>query len=168
MSLITPDSGLLFWMVLIFAIVFLILAKFGFPVITGMVNKRQERIQESIRLARKAEKELSEMTERQAQMMEQTRREQAEMLKEASRQRDEIVAQAREQARAEADRIVQDAKAGLEEARQAALRDIRAQVAEVSVGVAEKILRESLSSEAAQRAMIDRLVGEAVREGDKS
>jgi len=164
MSLITPDPGLLFWMVLIFAIVFFILAKFGFPVITKMVDSRQERINESIRLARKAEKELSELTERQAQMIEQTRKEQSDMLKEASRQRDAIVSQAREQAKAEADKIMQETKVRMAEEREAALRDIRAQVAEISVGVAEKIIRESLSTDKAQKALIDRLVDEAAGE----
>ena len=61
MSLVTPDFGLLVWMTLIFAIVFFVLAKWGFPAITGMVDKRSERINESIEKAREAEKMLSEM-----------------------------------------------------------------------------------------------------------
>ncbi|MBR4480109.1 MAG: F0F1 ATP synthase subunit B, partial [Bacteroidales bacterium] len=84
MSLVTPDFGLLFWMTLIFAIVFFVLAKWGFPAITGMVDKRSERINESIEKAREAEKMLSEMAERQAAMLEETRAEQGRILREAA------------------------------------------------------------------------------------
>ena len=61
MSLVTPDSGLLFWMVIIFGVVFFILAKFGFPVITDMVRKRTESISQSLKLADEARAELAEL-----------------------------------------------------------------------------------------------------------
>ena len=64
MNLVTPDSGLIFWMTLIFAIVFVILAKFGFPVITGMVDKRQEKIEGSLRDAQKAREEVEHLQQR--------------------------------------------------------------------------------------------------------
>ena len=80
MSLITPDFGLLFWMTIIFAIVLFILAKWGFPVITDMVAKRQDRINESIRLAQLAEQKAAQMDATHAQMLEQARREQASKL----------------------------------------------------------------------------------------
>ena len=67
MSLITPDFGLLFWMTLIFGIVFFILAKFGFPVLTDMVRKRQERIEKSIEDARTIEARMATWKVEQAQ-----------------------------------------------------------------------------------------------------
>ena len=76
MSLITPDFGLLFWMTLIFGIVFFLLAKFGFPVITGMVDKRRERIEKSIAAAAEAEEKLASLSQEHARMVEQTRLEQ--------------------------------------------------------------------------------------------
>ena len=85
MSLITPDFGLLFWMTLIFAIVFFILAKFGFPVITKMVRGRQERIETSIRQAKEIEARVEEMAREHAGMLEETRREQARILREATK-----------------------------------------------------------------------------------
>lgn len=161
MSLITPDFGLLFWMTLIFAIVFLVLAKWGFPVITGMVAKRRDRINESLRLAAETERKAAEMQSAHERMLEEVRREQAAMLKEASAQRDAIVAQAREQARDEARKVMDSARESMAAEKEAALRDIRAQVAAVSVGVAEKIVRERLSDDKAQSELINRFVDEA-------
>lgn len=163
MSLITPDFGLLFWMVLIFGIVFFLLAKFGFPIITGMVDQRQERIEESIAKAREAEEKLSTLAEEQTRMIEQTRLEQGRILKEATDARDKIVAQAKEQASDEAAKILAQAKVEIASERESALRDIRRQVAELSVSVAEKIVRKDLGTEAARMDMVDRLVEEASR-----
>ena len=154
MSLITPDFGLLVWMVLIFGIVFFVLAKWGFPLITGMVDKRSDRIEQSIAKAREAEKY------RQEQLIEQTRKEQARILKEATEAREQLIAAAKEQARDEASQLVQQARTQIAAEKESALRDIRSEVAKLSVEVAEKVLRENLSSEEAQMALIDRMVGE--------
>ena len=95
MNLITPDSGLLFWMVLIFGIVFFILAKWGFPAITGMVDKRNEHISESLRLADEARERMSHLAEEQKALIAQTRQEQGRILKEAAQARSEILARCR-------------------------------------------------------------------------
>lgn len=160
MSLITPDFGLLVWMTLIFGIVFFVLAKWGFPVITGMVDKRSDRINESIAKAREAEKALSQLSERQAQLIEQTRREQAQILKEAAEARDSMIAAAKEQARDEASKLIQQARTQIAAEKESALRDIRSEVANLSVDVAEKVLRENLSTEEAQLRLIEKMVGE--------
>ena len=160
MSLITPDFGLLVWMVLIFGIVFFVLAKWGFPLITGMVDKRSDRIEQSIAKAREAEKSLSELAYRQEQLIEETRKEQARILKEATEARDQLLAAAKEQARDEASQMIQQARTQIAAEKESALRDIRSEVASLSVEVAEKVLREKLSSEDAQLALIDRVVGE--------
>ena len=162
MSLITPDFGLLFWMTLIFAIVFFILAKFGFPVITKMVRGRQERIETSIRQAKEIEARVEEMAREHAGMLEETRREQARILREATEGRKQILEQAREDARGEAQKIVDEARARIAEERESALRDIRREVALLSVEVAEQIVRKELSSDAAQADYLNPLVDEAV------
>ena len=161
MSLITPDFGLLFWMVLIFGILFFILAKFGFPIITGMVDKRSDRINDSIRKAEEAEMKLSALAEKQSAMMDEARREQADIIKEASDTRDKIVAQAKQQAQQEADKIIAEARVKIETERENALRDLRSQVAALSVEVAEKVVRESLSDARSQTALLDRMIDEA-------
>ena len=163
MSLITPDFGLLFWMVLIFGIVFFLLAKFGFPVITGMVDKRQERIEKSIAAAAEAEEKLATLSQEHARMVEQTRLEQGRILQEAAEARDRIVAQAKQQASDEASKILEKAKLEIAAERESALKDIRKQVALLSVNVAEKIVRKDISTEAGQIDLIERLVEEASR-----
>lgn len=160
MSLITPDFGLLFWMTLIFAILFFVLAKFGFPAITGMVDKRSERINESLCKAREAERRLEQLSEQQTRMIEETRAEQGRILKEASQAKDALVAQARQQAQDDAAKILEQARTQIAAEKESALRDIRAQVASLSVDVAEKILRERLSSEQVQMDLITRMVDE--------
>ena len=160
MSLITPDFGLLVWMTLIFGIVFFVLAKWGFPLITGMVDKRSDRIEQSIAKAREAEKSLSELAYRQEQLIEETRKEQARILKEATEAREQLLTAAKEQARDEASQLIQQARTQIAAEKESALRDIRSEVASLSVEVAEKVLREKLSSEEAQMALIDRMVGE--------
>ena len=110
MSLITPDFGLLVWMTLIFGIVFFVLAKWGFPMITGSVEKRAQRIGDSIKAAKEAEEKLRNLAEEQSRMIEETRQEQSRILKEAAASRDNIVEQAKVQAREEASRILDQAR----------------------------------------------------------
>lgn len=160
MSLITPDFGLLVWMTLIFGIVFFVLAKWGFPMITDSVEKRAQRIGESIKAAKEAEERLRNLAEEQSRMIEEARQEQSRILKEASASRDSIVEQAKDQARAEASRILDQARIQIAAEKESALRDVRKEVALLSVSVAEKVLKKSLSDGAEQSALVDRLVDE--------
>ena len=161
MNLVTPDAGLLFWMVVIFGIVFFLLAKFGFPIITDMVDKRSARIAQSLKDADEIEARMAAWKVEQAQLLEKARREQAAILREATETKSKIVADAQAQARAEADKILAEAKVQIAAEKESALRDVRREVALLSVQVAEKVLRHELSDEGNQRAFIDGLVDEA-------
>ena len=161
MSLITPDFGLIFWMVIIFGAVFFILAKFGFPVITRMVEKRNDHIAGSLKAAEEAQKKLAGLAEEQAALIEKTRLEQGRLIKEASETRDAIVAQAKEQASREAAAMIEHAKTEIAAERESAIRELRSQVASISVEVAEKIVRKDLGDAGSQQALLDRLVDEA-------
>ena len=163
MSLITPDPGLLIWMTVVFAIVFFILAKFGFPLITGMVDKRSSRIEESIAKAREAEKSLGELSASGERIILEAKAEQARILKETSALREKMLSDAREQAGEEAAKIVLNAKTQIAAEREAALGELRAEVASLSVEVAEKILRAKLEKSGEQAALVDRYVDEASR-----
>ncbi|MCM1503497.1 MAG: F0F1 ATP synthase subunit B [Bacteroidales bacterium] len=163
MSLLMPDSGLLFWMIVIFAIVFGLLAKFGFPMITGMVEKRTERIGESLRLAREADEKIGTLAKEQERMIAEARKEQDRILKEAAQARENIILQAKAQASDEAEKIIADARIRIEAEKESAIRDIRGQVALLSVKVAEKIIRKELSSGSEQLALVDRMLEEASR-----
>jgi len=160
MSLITPDFGLLFWMTLIFVILFVILAKVGFPIITGMVSKRQDRINDSIRLAKEAEERVRELSSEQARMIDEARKEQAAILRDAAAARDAMVSKAQEQAREEASKIIEQARTQIAAEKESALRDIRREVASLSVSIAEQVVRKDLSDNEAQMALIDKLMDE--------
>ncbi len=161
MNLVTPDFGLLFWMVVIFGIVFFLLAKFGFPIITDMVDKRSAKIAQSLKDADEIQVRMQAWTQEHARMMEEVRREQSAILREATETKARIVADAKAQAKAEADRILSEAKLQIEAEKESALRDVRREVALLSVQVAEKVLRHELQDEGSQRAFIDQLVDEA-------
>ena len=160
MDLMLPDSGLLFWMTIIFAIVFFILAKFGFPIITGMVEKRNKRIDDALSAARVAEEALERLSQEQERILSETRTEQAQMLQEAASQRDAMIARAREDARLQADALIKEAKERINEEKEAALRDVRREVALMSISIAEKVVRKGISSEKWQKEFIDRMVAE--------
>ena len=166
MNLLLPESGLLFWMTIIFAIVFFVLAKFGFPVITGMVEKRSRRINESLEAARVAEEAIENLNRTKEQVLTETRTEQDRLMKEAAAERDRILQQAQTQAREEADRILMEAREKIRQEKEDALRDIRREVAVVSMAVAEKVVRKELSSAKGQQELLDRLVAEMTEKSD--
>lgn len=163
MSLITPDIGLLFWMVVIFGAVFFVLARWGFPVITRMVEKRSDFIRDSLAEAEKARLSMESLAGEQQKMLDETRAEQGRMLAEASRTREEIITRAREEAEAESAKIMQKVREEIAAEKEAALSELRSEVSSLSVAVAEKIIRKEISTDAEQLALMDRLADEASR-----
>lgn len=160
MNLMLPDSGLLFWMTIIFAIVFFVLAKFGFPIITGMVEKRNKRISDSLEAARIAEEALAQLTQEQERIISETRATQAKLMQEAAAERDKMIAQAQDKAREEAQKIMDDARVRIQQEKEAAVREVRQEVAKLSIVIAEKVVRKELSSDDAQKALVDKLLNE--------
>lgn len=163
MSLLMPDSGLLFWMVLIFAIVFAILAKWGFPVVTSMIDKRKEYIAHSLELAKEADQKMANIVKEQDRIISEARSEQNSILKEAAEARNSIIRQAQEQARDEAARLIAEAKVQIQAEKESAMSEIRSQVAMLSVNVAEKVIRKSLSTDQDQMDLIGKMVEESSR-----
>ena len=167
MSLLIPDSGLLFWMTLVFVIVFFILLKWGFPVITNMVNERKAFIDESLKNAHEANVKLTNIKLESENLLQEARDKQAAILKEASDTRTAILEKAQTEAKDEGARLIEEAKAQIQNQKEAAIREIRSQVAVLSVQVAEKILREKLSTDDAQMKMIERLLDEVSVDKEK-
>ena len=164
MSLITPDFGLLVWMTLIFGIVFFVLAKWGFPMITGSVQERAERINASIKAAKEAEERLQNLAKEQSEMIEEARREQARILKETAASRDAMIENAKSQAQEEASKIIAQARKQIDAEKESALGDIRKDVALLSVGIAEKVLRKDLADDSEQARLISALADEMASE----
>ena len=157
-SILTPDLGLLFWMLLAFLVVFGVLAKFGFPVITKMVEERKQFIDDSLRKAHEASERLENIKQEGEAILQEAREKQAQMLKEAAETRDAIVEKAQEKAREEGARLFGEAKAEIEQEKQAAIADIRKQVAVLSVEIAQKVLQKELKGDQAQMDLIDRML----------
>ena len=158
MDLLIPSTGLLFWMTITFLVVFFLLWKFGFPVITGMVKERQAFIDDSLRKAHEANERLANIQKEGESILQEAREKQAQILKEAAETRNAIVEKAQDKARAEGARLMEDARVAIEQEKKAAIADIRKQVATLSVEIAEKILKENLKGDKAQMDLIDRML----------
>lgn len=159
-SILTPDLGLLFWMLLAFLVVFGVLAKFGFPAIINMVDERNKYIDESLRKAHEAQERLANIEKEGESILQEAREKQAQILKEAAETRDAIVEKAQDKARAEGARLMEDARIAIEQEKKAAIADIRKQVATLSVEIAEKVLRQNLKDDKTQMDLIDRMLDE--------
>ena len=158
MDLLIPSTGLLFWMTITFIVVFLLLWRFGFPVITGMVKERQAFIDESLKKAHEANERLANIQKEGESILQEAREKQAQILKEAAETRDAIVEQAQTKARSEGARLLDEAKAAIEQEKKAAIADIRQQVATLSVEIAEKVLKQNLKDDKSQMDLIDRML----------
>lgn len=161
-SFLTPDLGLLFWMFLAFVIVFGVLAKFGFPVITKMVEDRKKYIDESLQNARIANEKLSRVKIESEKLIQEAREQQDRILKEAMTTQQSIISEAKSKALVESNKLLENAKRQIQVEKENALREIRAQVADLSVNVAEKILLRKLDKTAEQDQFVERLVDEAL------
>ncbi len=160
MSLITPAFGLFFWMTVVFLIVLAILKKWGFPVIVNMVNERKEYIDSSLAKAHEATEKLANIQKEGEALLQAAREKQAQILKEANETHDAVVAKADADAREQANKLLSEAKAQIENEKESAIREIKAQVAELSVQIAEKVVRQNLSTDKAQMQLIDKLLDE--------
>ena len=158
MDLLIPSTGLLFWMSLTFLVVLFILWRFGFPVITDMVNERKAFIDESLQKAHDANERLANIQKEGESILQEAREKLAQILKEAAETRDAIVEKAQDKARQEGARLLDDAKLAIEQEKKAAIADIRNQVATLSVEIAEKVLRQQLKGDQAQMDLIERML----------
>ncbi|MBX9187251.1 MAG: F0F1 ATP synthase subunit B [Bacteroides nordii] len=162
MSLLLPDSGLLFWMLLSFGIVFVVLAKYGFPIIVKMVDGRKTYIDQSLEVAREANAQLAKLKEQGEALVVAANKEQGRILKEAMQERDKIIHEARKKAEAAAQKELDEVKKQIQVEKEEAIRDIRRQVALLSVDIAEKVIRKNLDEDSEQMAMIDRMLDEVL------
>lgn len=161
-SFFTPDFGLLFWMFITFLVVLVVVGKFGFPAIVKMVEERKAYIDESLNKAREANEKLANIQAESEQILKKAREQQALILKEAMATRENIVKDAQIKAQVEGQRILDEAKDLIRVEKENALKDIREQVADLSIQIAEKMLRKELKKSSEQTEMIDRLLNEIV------
>lgn len=162
-SILTPDFGLLFWMLLAFLIVFCLVAKFGFPIITKMVEERKKYIDESLKKAHEANEKLTGINKESERILNEACIQQAEILNQAKATGDSIIKEAREKAQAESAKIILDAKAQIAAEKENALRDIRQTVADLSIMIAEKVVRQKLADNNEQQKLIEKMLDEVCK-----
>ncbi len=160
MGLIQPDLGTAVWMIAVFGIVFYILAKFAWKPIMGALKQRDLSIENALKSAEIARKDIEKIKSDNEKIMAKAREERDKMMLEARDIKDKLVSEAKKQASNEADRILQSARQTIENEKATMITDIRKQVAAFSLEIAEKIIRQKLSDDKEQQKMIDELVKE--------
>ena len=160
MSLVTPDIGLLFWMCLSFGIVVFLLRKYAWKPILGAVKSREQSIADALNEAKKMRDDMAQMSANNEEVMRQARAERDTLLKEARDIRDREISEAKTKAKAEADAMLGRAREDIRNEKNAAITELRNQVADLSLQVAERILREKLGDAAAQKALVDKVMSD--------
>ncbi|HBL74896.1 MAG: ATP synthase F0 subunit B [Bacteroidetes bacterium GWF2_42_66] len=158
MELVTPGIGLLFWMAISFTIVFLILKKFAWKPIINALKDREDSITEALNSAQKARKDVEGLKADNEKIIAEARREKDLILKEARDIKEKIVAEAKTQANAETQKSIETARLIIQNEKTAAINEIKQQVAELSVSIAEKVLQKELKDKKEQEALVDNLL----------
>jgi len=162
MDLLTPAFGLIFWTLIAFLVAFFILKKFAWPAIINGLNERERTIAESLATAERVKQEMAQMKRENEALMAQAREERAQMLREAKETKDKIINEAKEQAKVEANKIIVDANAAIQNQKMAALTDIKNQIGNMVVEVAEKVIRRELGGKNEQETYIRQLTDELI------
>lgn len=157
MQLITPDIGLLFWMLFSFLIVFFLLKKFAWKPILGMLHRREDSIDQALKAAEQAKEDMRKMQADNEKILAEARAEREKIFREAQDIREKIISEAREQAGKEKDKIMNDTRVSIQAEKNAAIKEIREITADLSVRIAEKLLRHELSNDRQQKALLDQL-----------
>lgn len=155
MELVKPGLGLIFWMTLTFSLVLFILSKFAWKPILNSIREREDSINNALNAAEDARKQMDALKSDNEKLLQQARLERDAMLKEAKEMKEEIISTAKKSADDEARRIVASANESIESAKLKALNELKTQVAELSVDLAEKVLRRKMEDRAAQEAFVN-------------
>ncbi|HKI88242.1 MAG TPA: F0F1 ATP synthase subunit B [Draconibacterium sp.] len=158
MGLVTPNPGTLFWMLIIFGIVLFVLRKFAWTPILNALKDREESIANALNSADQARKEVAGLKADNEKIIAEARREKDVILKEAKEIKEKIIAEAKEKASAEVQKSIELGRQQIQSEKTAAINDIKKQVAELSVMIAEKVIKKELANKGEQEKMVDGLV----------
>ena len=160
MELITPGPGLIFWMTLAFLFLVFVLGKFAWKPILQMLKERETSISEALNAANKAREEMKQLQFSNEQLLQDAKNERDVILNEARKIRDKLIEEARIKASEEASRIVESAKASINNEKMAAMTDLKNQIAESSLNIARFILKRELADPAKQEEYVQELLRE--------
>lgn len=150
--------GLFVWQVVLFLALLFLLRKFAWKPILDAVNDREDGIKDALAAAEDAKKEMQNVTADSEKLLKEARAEREAMLKEAREIKDKLIADSKEQAKVEGDKMIKQAQAAIESEKKAAVADIKSQVANLSVEIAEKVIKEQLSDKNKQLKLVDDLL----------
>ncbi|MCH5326318.1 MAG: F0F1 ATP synthase subunit B [Duncaniella sp.] len=160
MELFTPDFGLVFWMFVSFAILFVILWRWGWPAIMKGVADRADLIDKGVEYAQNAKQQLDQAREEAEKHIAEARRQQAETLREAERMKTQIIDEARIAAQAEAKKVMDAARVSIEQDRKAAQQQFRNEVSTFALDIAQKVVRNQMKQDNAQQQLVNSLLDE--------
>ncbi len=158
MDLITPEIGLFFWQTIVFLVLIFIMAKFAWKPILGAVKEREDSINNALASAEDARKEMQNLQADNEKLLQEARAERDAILKEAREIKEKVIADASAEAQAKADKIVAQAQVVIQNEKNAAVAEIKDQVATLSIQIAEKIVREELSSKEKQQRLVEQML----------
>ena len=151
-SVIKPEPGLLIWTTIIFGLFWFLMSRFAFKPIGAALKQREVDIQSALDEAKKAREEMSQLQAQNEKLLAQAREERSAILKEAKEAKDEIIAEAKERANAEYKRKVESAIQDIENQKMAAMVALKNQAGQLSIDIAEKVLRKELANKPEQEA----------------
>ena len=154
------SAGLFFWQILLFVGLLWLLRKFAWKPILNAINEREEGIRNALASAEEAKKEMQSVTADSERLLQEARAEREIMLKEAREIKEKMLADAKSQAQVEGEKMIAQARQSIEVEKKAAIEDIKAQVASLSVEIAEKVLQQQLENKDKQLKLVDQLVGD--------
>lgn len=155
MGLVTPDFGLVFWMVISFSLLLYILKKYAWKPILKVLKERDESIEKALTAAEQARKEMSQLQTRNEDLLKEAILEREKIVKEAREMRESILREAKSQAVVEANKVMENAKAAIEHEKLGAISEIRNIIATYSIDIAEKIVKEKLTDDKRQKELIN-------------
>ncbi|GHN00462.1 ATP synthase subunit b [Cytophagales bacterium WSM2-2] len=158
MEFLTPGTGLLFWQVIIFVALVILLGKYAWKPILSSLKEREESIQTALDQAEKAKLEMASLKSDNEKLLKEAREERDKILRDARTASNLIQEEAQTTAKKTADKIIADAKAVINTEKQAALRDVREQVALFSLDIAEKLIKKNLATDKSQKELVDTLI----------
>ena len=161
MELVTPAIGLIFWTTVVFTLLVLLLKKFAWKPILSAVDERNKSIKDSLAQAEKARSEMSELTANNEKIIAQAKVDRDIILKEARDMKNEIISEAKEKANKEAEKLVSTAKEQILNEKMKAITELKNHVADLSIEMAEKILRSELSDVAKQKELVTNALKES-------
>lgn len=157
MNFVAPEA-LIFWTTIFFLIFFFLLRKFAWKPILNSVKEREASINNALEQAEQARKEMQNLTADNERILKEARNEREELLKDARSMRENMIETAKNEAQTEAHKLLEKAKESIETEKLAAITDLKKQVAELSIGIAEKLMKDQLASKDAQVKLIDNML----------